>query len=252
MPDRRSFQFPKMRTFLRRILILVLFVVGDPTPYSLIAGSILIFLGQVLHFISAGTLVKTEVLTIAGPYRWVRNPFYLSNVFTDAGFCVIAWNPWVPIAWFIGFYGFVLHPRTKSEEAELLGIHGKAYQDYLDKVPRYIPSLFPKYPHVRGAFSFEALHHNREIPRNLRHFAFAILFVAKELMIRSQGGDPWSLRGFPALIQHGLGAVCFWTGVAMVLAPWLWRLMKKIFFPKKNEAAAAVAAPAPQAERTAP
>ncbi|MEK7467134.1 MAG: isoprenylcysteine carboxylmethyltransferase family protein [Planctomycetota bacterium] len=245
MPDRRSFQFPKMRTFLRRILILVLFIVGDPTPYSLIAGSILIFLGQVLHFVAAGTLIKTEVLTIAGPYRWVRNPFYLSNVFTDAGFCVIAWNPWVPIAWFIGFYGFVLHPRTKSEEKELLGIHGQAYQDYLDKVPRYIPSLFPKYPHVRGAFSLEALHHNREIPRNLRHFAFAILFVAKDIMIRGQGGNQWSVRGFPALLHDGLGAFCFWTGVSMVLAPWLFRLFRKLFFPKVKSAA-------PAAEKAAP
>jgi hypothetical protein len=234
-----------MRTFLRRILILVLFIVGNPTPYSLIAGSILIFLGQVLHFMAAGTLVKTEVLTIAGPYRWVRNPFYLSNVLTDAGFCVIAWNPWVPIAWFIGFYGFVLHPRTKSEEAELLRIHGQAYQDYLDKVPRYIPSLFPKFPHVRGAFSFEALHHNREIPRNLRHFAFAILFVAKGIMIKGQGGNQWSLMGFPALLRDGLGAVCFWTGVAMVIAPWLYRLARKIFFPK-------VKSTAPVPEKAAP
>lgn len=251
MPDRRSFQFPKMRTLLRRLLILVLFIVGDPTPYSLIAGSILIFLGQVLHFVAAGTLVKTEVLTIAGPYRWVRNPFYFSNFLTDAGFCVIAWNPWVPIAWFIGFYGFVLYPRTLSEEAELLRIHGAAYQDYLDKVPRYIPSLFPRYPHVLGSFNWAALHKNREIPRQFRHFAFAILFVAKDLMIASQGGNKWSVEGFPGLVKHGLGAFCFWTGVSMVIAPWIVKVIRKIFFPKKKSDAAAPAA-APQPEKAAP
>src|SRR3972149_926621 len=102
-----------MRTFLRRILILVLFVVGDPTPTSLLVGFGL-------------------VLPVAGPSRWVRNPFYTSNFLTDAGFCVVALNPYVAAAWFILFYGFVIHPRTLSEERELLQIHGQAYQDYLN------------------------------------------------------------------------------------------------------------------------
>lgn len=252
MPDRRSFQFPKMRTLLRRLLIVALFVVGDPTPYSLLAGTILIFLGQLLHFVAAGTLVKTEVLTIAGPYRWVRNPFYVSNLLTDAGFCVIAWDPWVPIAWFIGFYGFVLYPRTLSEEAELLRIHGQAYQDYLDKVPRYVPSIFPKYPHVRGGLNRDALIRNREIPRQLRHWAFILLFVTKDLVIAAQGGDRWSLRAFPDVVLHGLGAACFWTGVAMVLAPWFARVLRKLFFPKPRKESPAPAAPAPQPEKSAP
>lgn len=244
MPPSRKFQFPKMRTFLRRILILVLFVVGDPTPTSLLVGFALIALGQILHFVAAGTLVKTDVLTIAGPYRWVRNPFYTSNFLTDAGFCVVALNPWVAAAWFILFYGFVIHPRTRSEERELLQIHGKAYQDYLDRVPRYVPGLFPKYPHVRGAFSLKALHKNREVPRQLRHFAFTLMFFAKDQMLHAQGENRWSLEGFPTLLHGGLAAFAFWTGIAMIVAPWLARLVARIrrrFAP----------APAPEPEKVA-
>jgi len=239
-----------MRTTLRRVLVLALFIVGDPTPSSLLAGFILIFLGQVLHFVAAGTLVKTEVLTIAGPYRFVRNPFYVANVLTDAGFCVIAWNPWIPAIWFPLFYGFVIHPRVKAEEAELLGIHGKAYQDYLDRVPRYIPSLIPKYPHVRGSLSLAALHKNREVPRQLRHFAFAIMFFAKDQMITLQGGHKWSLAKFPEVLHHGLAAFAFWTGIAMIFVPWI----VKLVFGRKKAAKAVPAAPSPEPEpeRAAP
>lgn len=251
MPDRRSFQFPKMRTFLRRVLILSLFVVGDPTPYSLIVGTSLILLGQILHFVAAGTLVKTDVLTIAGPYRWVRNPFYLSNVLTDAGFCVVAWNPWVPLVWFPLFYGFVIHPRTKSEEQELLRIHGQAYQDYLDRVPRYFPALLPKYPHVRGAFNFAALSHNREVPRNMRHLAFALMFFCKDRMIDLQGSR-WSVKGFPAMLHDSLAAFVFWTGIAMIVAPWVFKWVKRLVVGKPKKDPKPAAAPEPQPEKAAP
>jgi len=220
-----------MRTWLRRLLILALVVVGDPIPESLLAGSILILLGQILHFIAAGTLVKTEVLTIAGPYRWVRNPFYFSNLLTDAGFCVVAWNPWVPLVWFPYFYGFVIHPRTKSEEAELLEIHGKAYQDYLDRVPRYVPGLFPKYPHVRGALNWDALRRNREFPRQLRHWAFLLVLFAKDRLVTLQGGNRWSLEGLPKLREDIPAVVALGAGVAMILAPWV----AKLIFGKKKK-----------------
>ncbi|MCE9581488.1 MAG: isoprenylcysteine carboxylmethyltransferase family protein [Planctomycetes bacterium] len=241
-----------MRTLLRRILILVLFIVGDPTHTSLIVGTILIALGQILHFIAAGTLVKTQVLTIAGPYRWVRNPFYVSNFLTDAGFCVIAWNPWVPIAWFIGFYGFVLYPRTLSEEDELLRIHGPAYQDYLDKVPRYIPSIFPKYPHVRGSLNYAALYRNREVPRQLRHFAFALMFLAKDLMIDAQGGNKWSVKGYPVLLHPGLAAYAFWTAVAMIVTPWVFKLAKRIIYGKEKKEPNPIESASAPAEKAAP
>lgn len=247
MANDRPLKFPKMRTVLRRLLILALFIVGDPTPHSLIAGLVLIAIGQIIHFIAGGTLVKTEVLTIAGPYRFVRNPFYVSNFLTDAGFCVVAWNPWIPLVWFPLFYGWVIHPRVKVEEADLLRIHGQAYQDYLNRVPRYIPSLVPRYPHVRGAWSLGPLRKNREVPRQLRHFAFALMFFCKDRMIDAQGGDKWSVDAFPTLLKSGLAAFVFWTGIAMIVAPWIWKLVARIFRKAKKRIE-----PAPEPEKVAP
>jgi hypothetical protein len=217
-----------MRTNLRRFLILGLLIVGDPTPESLIAGAVLVLLGQALHFVAAGLLVKTDVLTTAGPYRFVRNPFYVANFLTDAGFCVVAWTPWLPLAWMPAFYLFVVHPRVLAEEAELLEIHGRAYQDYLDRVPRYLPSPFARYPHVRGAWSLGPLIRNREIPRQLRHGAFVLAFFALDRVLDAQGGDRWAPEGYRLFLQQGPAAYAFWAAMAMVVAPWVPKLLRRI------------------------
>jgi protein-S-isoprenylcysteine O-methyltransferase Ste14 len=79
-----------------------------------------------------------NALTRTGPYRWVRNPIYISNTLLCVGLTVFSENLWlvpVTVAWCLGFYTIVI----KEEEERLLELYGTPYGDYLRETSRWLP-----------------------------------------------------------------------------------------------------------------
>jgi protein-S-isoprenylcysteine O-methyltransferase Ste14 len=85
-----------------------------------------------------------EQLVADGPYRYVRNPLYLGNLFlalglgflaSRSGFLVIAFGMWIFV------YRLILR-----EEATLLESQGESYRRYWAAVPRFLPALTPRVP----------------------------------------------------------------------------------------------------------
>jgi methanethiol S-methyltransferase len=78
-------------------------------------------------------------LTICGPYRWVRHPFYLFSILiiwscpdvtADRLLLNIVWSVWIYLGTFF-------------EEADLVAEFGEAYRGYQRQVPRLIPWRLP-------------------------------------------------------------------------------------------------------------
>lgn len=94
-------------------------------------------------FLKGHTAVNKEVLTdtlvTSGPYEYVRNPLYLSDIIsmTSIGFA----GP--PVAIIILFLGKIITSvlYVRYEEQELLKKWGKQYKSYCKSVPRFIPKL---------------------------------------------------------------------------------------------------------------
>jgi protein-S-isoprenylcysteine O-methyltransferase Ste14 len=88
--------------------------------------------------------MHTTRLVADGPYRYVRNPLYLGNVFLAIGFGLMASR--------IGFAVLVLgilffsYRLILREEAGILASQGESYRAYCAAVPRLFPSLVPKLP----------------------------------------------------------------------------------------------------------
>jgi protein-S-isoprenylcysteine O-methyltransferase Ste14 len=85
-----------------------------------------------------------EQLVADGPYRFVRNPLYLGNLFlavglgflaSRSGFLVIAVGMWIFV------YRLILR-----EEATLLESQGESYRRYRAAVPRFLPAFTPRVP----------------------------------------------------------------------------------------------------------
>jgi len=77
-------------------------------------------------------------LVATGPYRYVRNPMYVSGLIALIGW--ILWSPSLSlilasILFFTATHSFVL----LYEEPALKKKFGTAYESYLRKVPRWIP-----------------------------------------------------------------------------------------------------------------
>ena len=88
--------------------------------------------------------LKTASLVADGPYRFVRNPLYLGNVFLAIGMGAMASR-----------FGFVLlnalmllfsYRLILREEGELAAAQGAGYDAYRARVPRLFPSPTPLVP----------------------------------------------------------------------------------------------------------
>jgi protein-S-isoprenylcysteine O-methyltransferase Ste14 len=128
---------------------------GKPTAASIALGIPIALIGEAIRCCAvgySGTTTRGDVVTApqlvtAGPYAHVRNPLYVGNVVTAAGFafaftgrmtalprlCVAG----AALAVMLGVYSVIV----PHEERYLRETFGDAYDAYAARVPRIVPRL---------------------------------------------------------------------------------------------------------------
>lgn len=81
-----------------------------------------------------------EYLLTSGPYRFTRNPLYLSEALMWLGWAVIYGSAWVLAALItmILFSKIVICSIVRLEERDLEARFGEQYREYMAHVPRWI------------------------------------------------------------------------------------------------------------------
>ncbi|HOD72176.1 MAG TPA: isoprenylcysteine carboxylmethyltransferase family protein [Deltaproteobacteria bacterium] len=83
-----------------------------------------------------------KILTLTGPYRYVRNPIYIGNTLILVGITVLEGLLWfVPIM--LLACAFTYHMTVLYEEGHLTRKYGQGYVDFLNRVPRWLPRRSP-------------------------------------------------------------------------------------------------------------
>ena len=122
------------------------------------------------------------VLTVAGPYSFVRNPIYIGNTLILCGLCFLAELVWftpLMVAWCMLVYGLVV----RHEEAQLAAQYGTAYTRYTEHVPRWLPQWRPWHAPWQAAAALSGrLYFWPSIVAELHCFLWPIAFVLKELV----------------------------------------------------------------------
>lgn len=119
---------------------------GDVSDPRLIypLGAVLFALGLYLRIWSQMHLhyrLKThKVLTLTGPYVYVRNPIYIGNTFILAGITVLAGLLWFVPIMILGC-AFTYHMTVLYEESHLKEKYGQGYLEFMDRIPRWMPSF---------------------------------------------------------------------------------------------------------------
>ena len=83
-------------------------------------------------------------LTIAGPYRWSRNPQYVGWFLFLVGYALTDWSMWCLAALII--LAVSLHLLVLVEEEHLRRVFGEPYLEFCRRTPRYAG-----WPGFRGA-----------------------------------------------------------------------------------------------------
>lgn len=112
-------------------------------------GGTVVLAGLALHFWSSATLARGERLgaeagtpVTDGPFRFARNPIYLAGITLLLGVGLL-YAPWravdvgLPLVLLLYFHGAVV----RVEEPELRRRYGSSYEDYCERVPRWLPRL---------------------------------------------------------------------------------------------------------------
>jgi protein-S-isoprenylcysteine O-methyltransferase Ste14 len=83
---------------------------------------------------------KIHHLMDLGPYSMVRHPLYFFSFIGAVGIGCVSQNIailMVLVLFFLLYYG----PVVLAEEEELLAVHGTDYEQYMKRVPRFIPKF---------------------------------------------------------------------------------------------------------------
>ena len=150
---------------LRRVPLFIgavlLVAFAKPTWPGTVIGIILIALGETIRLWASGYLQKNEVLTVIGPYAYVKNPLYIGSILITVGYCILADNIYILGAAMLAFC-FHYIPYKKNVEGERLKrIFGEPYEDYDKKVPDYIPRRTP-YSEKTAPWRFKCFIENSE------------------------------------------------------------------------------------------
>ncbi len=157
--DFRSTVFAQRGTLLA-IPAVVLAACGKPSAFSVATGLPLAFVGEAIRMwavgysgvTTRGDKVTAPALVTAGPYAHVRNPLYVGNALTAAGFAIaFTGKNSAPmrlalvggsLAALLGVYAVIV----PHEEAYLRATFGEAFDDYARRVPPVMPLVEPSEP----------------------------------------------------------------------------------------------------------
>lgn len=155
----RAFVF-KNRGLLLSLPAAILALCGRPSGRSIAAGLPLAFAGELLRCWAVGysgvttrnDAVTAPRLVTAGPYSYVRNPLYLGNFITAAGFAIAFTGNnsggarRALIFGSLAAMAAVYTAIVPHEEAFLRAQFGEAFERYCERVPRLVPQLEPMPP----------------------------------------------------------------------------------------------------------
>ena len=131
-------------------VLAVVILFANPTPPSLIIGSALVILGEIIRLWAvsyAGGATRTRrvgahKLFTNGPFARTRNPIYIGNLLVYFG---VAWaanilQPWFALAVML-LFGIQYYLIILLEEEKLRELFGAEYEHYSESVPRLIPRI---------------------------------------------------------------------------------------------------------------
>lgn len=171
--------FARWRVRLGYPLAIVVLWFSRPTPRSVLLGALIGVIGLWLRGYAAGHLHKLEVLTIAGPYAYVRNPLYLGSAILALGVGIAA-RSWISAALLVAYFAVFYSVVMRREENELRARYGGAFDEYTRAVPLFFPRLRAAELAGKstGAFSMAQYRKNHEWQAAVGYlFLLAVLLV---------------------------------------------------------------------------
>ena len=159
--------------------------------------------------------IFAQTLVQEGFFAHSRNPLYLGNFLALVGFCLIHNSP---LCYLVGvpFFAFAYLSIVVAEEEYLRRSFGPAYEEYCQRVPRFLISL-RGLGATLGSMAFDW--------KRLVRKEYGSTFAGASCILALLVWDAYARRG-PGAAQRTLAAV-LWVWVPLTLAYLIARYLKK-------------------------
>ena len=170
--------FARYRVRLGYLLTVIALLLARPTPFSVLLGGVVGFLGLGIRACAAGYLYKQEVLTTTGLYAHTRNPLYFGSGILAVG-AAIAMRSVVAAALLLVYFTLVYSFVMRREEIELRHKHGPAFDTYEAAVPLFFPRLIaaPGTAVSNAGFSWRQYRKNHEYQAAIGFLCLLVVLV---------------------------------------------------------------------------
>jgi protein-S-isoprenylcysteine O-methyltransferase Ste14 len=167
--------FVRRRTLFAALMPWLVFAVARPTLPLYAAGLGLLVLGCAIRVWASGHLHKDQRLATGGPYAYCQHPLYCASLIQAGGVGVMGGRVEAAIGLLVLFV-LLYRPTIAAEERMLQDVFGAEYQDYRQRVPRFVPRL-TRAALPESRFSWRQVAVNRE-HANLVGAALVALLLA--------------------------------------------------------------------------
>lgn len=134
--------YNNLRKFIAFLFAVAVVYLGVKSETYFYGAIFFIILGETLRIWAAGYIRKNKILSVVGPYRYVRNPLYIGSLLVGIGFGLFIWNFYL-LVFMIFIFLIIYTLKIKSEEDKLESIFGEKYAEYKNNVARWLPRLKP-------------------------------------------------------------------------------------------------------------
>ncbi len=165
------------------------FITIDPrrvAPWALVVCAVMFVAGELIRVWATGHLRKDEVLTVSGPYRYVRNPMYVGTLLIATSLMLAGGQHVLLIVFLAIFFLYYMPRKQRREGRRLLRNFGMDYAKYVVGVNSLVPMLKPYAGGSSEKFSL------RQAIRNNEHqAALSLMLAVGALVIKLFWGRPW-------------------------------------------------------------
>lgn len=148
-------------------------------PWVLAAGSALFVLGEALRVWATGYLHKDEILTIGGPYLYVRNPMYLGTLLIGTGLFAAGGDRILLALFLVIFFLYYIPRKERREGRRLLRKFGMDYARYVVSVSSLVPRIRPYRVAEPSRFNLSQIFTNNEHEALLSLLAAVLILLLK-------------------------------------------------------------------------
>jgi len=150
---------------------------ANPTLWSIVAGTVIMAIGEAIRFASAGTITKYKAVASTGIYSCSRNPLYVGSFIIGAGACVMGRDPWFAL-FFIMAFPLMYYRIINREEKFLTTRYGEEYLSYKRTVSRLWSGKLPIGEIIR-CYSHPLAMKNKEYEALMGIFAVIVFMLVK-------------------------------------------------------------------------